>query len=337
MTMAGSFDNFTRVSHQWGQEKAQRVWHFYHDAYSYTHKFAQQLKAFHKQGARLRITSVEDEKKEMQEACVQLKSHNFPVSFSDKPQGEYSFLGQKITAVQDESKTGGWIDQKILYEKLREQLKSKVTFISGKACSLKNDSSVVEVTLDGEQGVRAEAVVLCCHLGIKDLIPNFKSVLIPYQDQSHILSFDPVAGVEVPEGVSFSYFHGYLWGSFLETNLMQIGGARFLRKDAGIDADAAELSQKVQEHLLKEAPEIFSCVKAPIVKESYHGLEIKPCDELPVIGPMYGEPRVLMAAGFSGLGLTLGLYSGKILADILYGTDLGDQLQPFEPKRFRTL
>jgi glycine/D-amino acid oxidase-like deaminating enzyme len=51
--------------------------------------------------------------------------------------------------------------------------------------------------------------------------------------------------------------------------------------------------------------------------QSTAGLDCRPCDELPIIGPMFGESRILVGTGYMGLGLSWGFLAGKCLANLV--------------------
>ena len=338
MALAGSLDNFTRISHQWGQEKAEKVWKFYHEAYEFAFSFVEKKKLAHKKGRRIRIVTAMDEKIEIEKACSELKALSFKASYCDNMIGSFPYVKKEITAVQDEGMTGGWIDSGEILKFFREKLKEdKVDFIDAEVKSLNSSQSEVTLELDSGVNIKSEAVVLCCHQGIGKLLPNLSPSLVTYQDESVLLSFENSSSFAPPVGLSFSYFHGYLWGCFLDENRLQLGGARFLRENAGIGSFAAASSEKVKSHLLHEAANLFSCVAHPKIEKSSYGLEIKPSDELPVMGPMFGEERILLATGFSGQGLTLGLYAGRYLAELLLDEKGSEHLRMFWPERFRSL
>ena len=56
-------------------------------------------------------------------------------------------------------------------------------------------------------------------------------------------------------------------------------------------------------------------------------------DHLPLIGPVPGYPRVLLAAGHEGLGVTTALATGRLLADHLVGRESAIDPAPYLPAR----
>ena len=57
-------------------------------------------------------------------------------------------------------------------------------------------------------------------------------------------------------------------------------------------------------------------------------------DGLPVLGPVRGHPRVVIATGHNMLGVTLGPVTGEVLAHLVCEGDAGIDLAPFAPERF---
>jgi len=57
-------------------------------------------------------------------------------------------------------------------------------------------------------------------------------------------------------------------------------------------------------------------------------------DDLPLLGPLPGADRVLVAAGHGANGLLLGPVSGRVVADVVAGRRPALDLAPFSPGRF---
>jgi glycine/D-amino acid oxidase-like deaminating enzyme len=66
-------------------------------------------------------------------------------------------------------------------------------------------------------------------------------------------------------------------------------------------------------------------------------LDIRACDEIPIIGPMFGDSRVLLASGYMGSGLTLGFAAGLGLADFVAAGKSRIIPSLFHPNRLRSL
>ena len=119
---------------------------------------------------------------------------------------------------------------------------------------------------------------------------------------------------------------------------MTIGGSRFLRKFAGIGAVEPKVEPKIESHLLGFLSQVFGIDNS----KTYHlrtvaGLDIRPCDELPVIGPMFGETRILVASGFMNHGLPQGFFAGKCLSDLIQSGVCGNLPRILWPERLRSI
>ena len=69
--------------------------------------------------------------------------------------------------------------------------------------------------------------------------------------------------------------------------------------------------------------------------ESWLGFRPTLPDALPAIGPLPSDPRILCAFGHQHLGMTLGGITGKLIAELVDGTDPPSvDLAPFRPDRF---
>ena len=56
-------------------------------------------------------------------------------------------------------------------------------------------------------------------------------------------------------------------------------------------------------------------------------------DGLPAIGAVPGHSRILLASGHNMLGLMLGLATGKLVAELVHGTEDPLMAVPLDPAR----
>ena len=330
MTMGGFFDNITRLEHQWGEAKARDLWKFSQDAYNYGHTLSSELGVSHKVGARFRMALSLEEEKEISEAIRLLKRNSF---YSSKEKSIKGICSKTVIAIQKEGLQGGWISRDELLEKLEVEIKDKVTRLYDLVTSVKKHKDFVEVELESGERIHSKMLVLCCHQKINQLFPDMRYLLIPYQDESHLVSFS--SNKNNFNGTTFSSYHGHVWGSFLSENFVQFGGARFLRKEAGVGFEEASFHPKIKSFLLNEFKSYFPSFTSVKIEKSFCGIEFRPQDELPLIGPVLSEENILMASGFMGQGLTLGLKAGKILSKFILQGEISDTEKLFLPTRFR--
>jgi len=59
-----------------------------------------------------------------------------------------------------------------------------------------------------------------------------------------------------------------------------------------------------------------------------------PADSLPVIGPVPSRPGLFVATGHEGLGITMSLGTGRLIADMVRGERPAIPVEPYSPARF---
>jgi glycine/D-amino acid oxidase-like deaminating enzyme len=189
----------------------------------------------------------------------------------------------------------------------------------GEAQSFQSSGSAMEVTHAGGK-VRAEFLVCAQHLSIGDQLPNLAEALVPYADQwseyqlrdrNQVLPWNP--------GTVFSWQHSHIWGVITGSNTLRIGGGRYLRAMAGIEAKVASYEQKIMRHLAEAWNGLWPDLPVDPVGIGFGTRDCRPCDELPLIGPMFGEGRILLGTGYMGQGLSLGFMAGRCLAELIAG------------------
>ncbi|PDT34704.1 MULTISPECIES: NAD(P)/FAD-dependent oxidoreductase [Sinorhizobium] len=126
------------------------------------------------------------------------------------------------------------------------------------------------------------------------------------------------------------------WGSFR----LSVGGhsVRSLMGEFDDFTTHRTLDPRPEWKVLQEAGRLFAKEypeAGPITFERAWGgfIDYMP-DELPVIGEVPGYGGLFMAAGFSGHGFGMGPVIGRVMADLVQGKPLGQDLRPFSPKRF---
>jgi D-amino-acid dehydrogenase len=86
--------------------------------------------------------------------------------------------------------------------------------------------------------------------------------------------------------------------------------------------------------VLGEALRVAPGLAQAEVREVRVGLRPLTPDGLPVLGPVPGVAGVFLVTGHGPTGLTLGPYSGKLVADQMLGKALETDLSPFAVARF---
>ena len=110
-----------------------------------------------------------------------------------------------------------------------------------------------------------------------------------------------------------------------------------MRPLAGVDEKSPKFRKDIQDYLGKRMSSIDNAHSWTTWKEGYCVQEIVPCDELPLMGPMFGDSRILLAAGYMGTGLTLGFQAGKCLAQLISSGSAPSLPRRLWPERLRSL
>ncbi|MGH6917440.1 MAG: NAD(P)/FAD-dependent oxidoreductase, partial [Geminicoccaceae bacterium] len=87
--------------------------------------------------------------------------------------------------------------------------------------------------------------------------------------------------------------------------------------------------------VLSEAARVAPGLRDASLAEMRVGLRPASPDGLPVLGPAPGLANLHLATGHGAVGLQLGPFSGKVIADAIIRGDPGVDLAPFAPDRWR--
>ena len=336
MLTGGQIDNFTRIHQRHGADIARDVWRFGDTAFDRVKSFCELQGIPHGTGGRLRLITSEHELIEAKVAVQQLKAAAFPASLVVQPNCK-ELLGPcqtEILGIQYDGPKGGWLNSSLLLSRLK-QLASSTSHL-GPVRSIGMQGDVVVLNTESDGVITCEIVVLACHLGIRMLVPEIADVLVPVADQWMELTIPE----GIPEGFqhqSFSANHANIWGVFLSDQKVEIGGAGFLRFLGGKGAEEAAIDPKVTNFLIHFLQQNLGFTSRSTFSSNHAGLDIRPCDELPLIGPMFGNGRVLIATGYMGAGLTLGFQAGACLSQLITDGVCNSLPRCFWPERHRTL
>jgi glycine/D-amino acid oxidase-like deaminating enzyme len=326
----GLFDNYSRITHHHGVELARELWRFGDTSYREVVDFAASHGVPHLTHSRVRLLTSADEVVEATTAVQQLVAAGFPATISKENSGEAYRL-------QRDSSLGGWIAPASLLMALAHE--STVKIFSRRVQELQRDEQGILLVDASGVKLRAQMLILACHLAIGDFLPSFRKILVPVASQwlkcalTDKVTQKITAKIEI--GSAFSAHHTYEWGGLLPCALL-LGGGNYLRPFAGIGQNVASYEEKIAQHLRKYAATLFGLTLEQLpIEASGAGVDIRPCDELPLIGPMYGDNRILLAAGYMGQGLTLGFAAGRCLAELIARGKTTNLPRSLWPERFR--
>jgi len=338
LIFGGQSDNFTRVSHAHGAAFARELWTYGDYCFDQLTDFLGQHEIPWQRHRRLRLITSAHELKESTLAVEQLKSAGFRVelvSVDSKPRADLPSCLPRVVAIQDDGDRGGWVDPRALLSAL-DKTCIGTTRINTMAMSVEPGAQGVIVRDHQGQTFKAEIVVVAAHLHTGALLPALHDVLISVAEQWCLVETPDRKSWSSP-GIVFSANHGYEWGVTVSPHQVVLGGGRYLRPLAGIEAKEASVLPKITAHLIDQAEKTYPWGQELKVISETAGLDCRPCDELPVIGPMYGEPRVLLAAGYMGAGLTMGYGAGKCLSELVLTGRSSSLPRRLWPERLRSL
>ncbi|MFN8485023.1 MAG: FAD-dependent oxidoreductase [Anaerolineae bacterium] len=97
---------------------------------------------------------------------------------------------------------------------------------------------------------------------------------------------------------------------------------------------APQVTARGVAEVLREAMRVAPGLAEATVVETRVGLRPLSADGLPVLGPIPGVGGVYLATGHGPTGLTLGPFSGKLVAELILGQPLSADIAPFSVARF---
>lgn len=337
----GQSDLYTRASHAHGADFAKEFWTFGDSAYFQLRDFVLSTNVSHRLLRKVRLATTSHEEKEMRLAHEQMVAAQLNSSLIE-PRQTSAFpvpLTSRTKLIEDEGALSLVCDPAALREALARET-ANVDLISSVAHKVSVNDSHVTVETSGDV-IEGEVVVLANHLAIGELLPQMRSSIVSVADQYVSVAIE--CDKNLPwEDISFQANLGYEWGYFVRESAHHvrgaIGGGRYLRPMAGIEATSAVVEPKITAHLLEQLQKTFTFAHSVRVEgKGTAGLDCRPCDELPIVGPMYGEPRILMATGYMGQGLTMGFLSGRCLAELIVSGKSAALPRRLWPERLRGL
>jgi len=152
------------------------------------------------------------------------------------------------------------------------------------------------------------------HLVITDRYPGFvhhQLIELGYLKSAHSITADSVAFNVQPR----------------KTGQLLIGSSRqFGAEDPGIDAP-------ILGRMLERAREYMPGLATLSAIRTWTGFRAATPDKLPLIGPCAGDPRLYLATGHEGLGITTSLATGRLLADQILRRPPAIPVAPYLPGR----
>lgn len=159
----------------------------------------------------------------------------------------------------------------------------------------------------GDREVRCEAGILAAEHGLRGLGELFTDTLTPVREQALLIA----GGPPMPSGLRAGF--GWTTARRVEAGTI-LSGCRWAvpHMEQG-ELDDTVVTPAVQERLEATARRFLPGVGEVLHRWSWitsHG-----CDGLPLVGPLPGDPRRVVCAGFAGLEPGLGMRAARAVVD----------------------
>jgi glycine/D-amino acid oxidase-like deaminating enzyme len=151
------------------------------------------------------------------------------------------------------------------------------------------------------------------HLAITDRYPGFVThvlVELGYLKSAHSISGDSVAFNAQPR----------------RSGQVLLGSSRQYNETREIEAPMLA-------RMLKRCEEYMPVLAELTVVRTWTGFRAATPDKLPLIGPTAADPRLYLATGHEGLGITTSLATGRLVADRILGRESEIDPAPYLPGR----
>lgn len=314
-------DLITRTDHAFGSEKSREYFAFCGRAFNYLQDIMDQNEQNPvKKGKITRLASTDAEKTEIAKAENLFRQAGLETHTGKRKENTVLETGEYSMAV----------DKRALLEKLLAPVHAETS--SEKITHIKELNGEVEIKTSKNNLYTAKFLIIADYIKITELIPFYKTVLLPYRDQFSLTTTDKAF---LDENVLCFLKFSQIWVRQLARDQIVFGGARYLRHHTHSPYSSVD-DAKVTAHLVNEIQQLFE-VKLRPIKKTVPFIGVTPCDELPVIGPHFGSGRILLASGYSGQAISLGIFAGKCLADIILSGRSLELPHFLAPNRLRSL
>ncbi len=329
-------DNITRVAHGYGLDSAAAIYRFSQLAKQNLRDFCAQQRIALQLAPHLRLIVSPNELIESQKAVALFQRTGFAArNLAVAAEEATSLLAcnpQAVAALQDDGLGAGHLDASLLCQRLRELSTSRWLATAVERLVWQRDKSCVLQCTEGK--LHCELVVLAAHHHLVTLMPELEEIVIPYRDQ---WSSYRAESHRLATGLVLTANHGHEWAVVVSDEEIRLGGARFLRRLAGTGDAKPRADEKITAYLQQRFQKFLPAIAPLHCMHTVPLIGVRPCDELPIIGPMYGNERVLLATGYMGNGLSWGFQAGKCLADLICHGHSDSLPRQLWPERLRTL
>ncbi len=316
-------DNISRAVHGHGPEVTRSLLDVNRTGFSGLLQFTKEHQIKHSVGCITRMASTPQEATEMSFAVDWLSKNGFPASLSIS----------SPNTIQSDGAAAASIDVTSVLRLLEKQ--SDAPVIADSVQVIRRSRDGVSIKTSSGDSIHGEMIVAACHRGIKSLIPDLAPALVNHADQW--MEFSILKGpLKLNRGDLTFAEYSQFWMTYSYRNTIIAGGARYLRPWAGVEAETPSILKTATSAVKNKIEHLFN-VSLSEPTQTVAAIDLRACDEIPIIGPMYGDSRILVASGFMGSGLTLGFASGLALSEFIQSGKSKMIANAFHPTRLRSL
>ncbi len=189
------------------------------------------------------------------------------------------------------------------------------------------------VTLANGDKMQAPLLVLAAGAASVQLIPS-----LPLQPRKgHLAITDRVPGFLRHQLVELGYLksaHGSSPESVAFNVQPRATGQLLIGSSRQYGQTGAEINHGILVRMLQRSISYLPELAKLSILRTWAGFRAATPDKLPLIGTAPGYPRVWLATGHEGLGITTSLATGQLLADLVGGRKTAIDPTPYAPSRF---
>jgi D-amino-acid dehydrogenase len=227
------------------------------------------------------------------------------------------------------SRTAARVDGRLLNGALRTAAESRGLVVrEGSVERLVRDGDAVTGVVAGGESVVAGSVAIAGGAW-SEAFGRQLGVTIPVAPQRGQIIHLGVPGTDTSRWPMVSAFHHHYMVAWPDGRV--VAGAT---RETGSGFAPHTTASGVGE-VLGEAMRVAPGLAGATVREIRVGLRPLTPDTLPVLGAVPGVRNVFLVTGHGPTGLTLGAYSGKVVAELMLGQAVETDLRPFSVARFR--
>jgi D-amino-acid dehydrogenase len=217
------------------------------------------------------------------------------------------------------------VDPRALVVQLIDSLRARgIDFVRGEAIRIARENGDLRVVQKNGNLLKADRIVVAAGVWSKPLLANL-GFSVPLESQRGYHLHLPDAGIDLPMPVAFS--DSKFYATPMDTGLRLAGTVEFAGVSAPPDyARARQLGGLAKKWL----PDLD-------LRGAREWMGHRPClpDSLPMIGPLPGDPRILLAVGHGHNGMTSAPATGRMIADMIAGRKPFIDAKPYRPDRFQ--